>query len=174
MCLICYFDECRVDEPRFMHDSNGQKRECPYGPPVPSTPRDPLAGENLLSFAVCIVVHDKAGNLLIVARKNRHDDWNLPGGKVEENETLEAAAQRELSEETGIYAVNFRRVFVRVDRNTVCVTYLAEAVTGMLKPNDGEAPVRWGRWTDILSDHSTFSDYNRTLHRILKKQGLVT
>ena len=45
------------------------------------------------------VVHDDAGNMLLISRNNR---WDLPKGKVEPGETLLQAALREVEEETGI------------------------------------------------------------------------
>jgi 8-oxo-dGTP diphosphatase len=50
------------------------------------------------------VVFDRAGRLLLVKRKNPpfKGKYALPGGFVEIGETVEAAALRELQEETGI------------------------------------------------------------------------
>jgi ADP-ribose pyrophosphatase YjhB (NUDIX family) len=54
--------------------------------------------------AVCAVVCDEARRVLLVQRKvpPRKGEWCLPGGFMELGETPEAAALRELSEETGL------------------------------------------------------------------------
>lgn len=46
-----------------------------------------------------VVVRD--GRVLVVHR-TRYDDWSLPKGKLQEGETWEAAAAREIAEETGL------------------------------------------------------------------------
>lgn len=43
---------------------------------------------------------ERDGKVLVVHRV-RHDDWSLPKGKLEEEETWEQAALREVREETG-------------------------------------------------------------------------
>jgi len=50
------------------------------------------------------VVINPAGFLLVVKRKNEpaRGLWSLPGGRVEQGETAEAAVVREVAEETGI------------------------------------------------------------------------
>ena len=54
-----------------------------------------------------VLVRDAAGRLLVVQRG--HDPgrglWSLPGGRVEPGESLEAAARREVLEETGLDVV---------------------------------------------------------------------
>lgn len=47
------------------------------------------------------VVIDTAGRVLVVHRP-RYDDWSLPKGKLDRGETSEAAALREVEEETGV------------------------------------------------------------------------
>jgi ADP-ribose pyrophosphatase YjhB (NUDIX family) len=52
------------------------------------------------------VVVDRAGRVLLVrrARPPSIGSWTLPGGKLEEGESLEEAVLRELREETGLRA----------------------------------------------------------------------
>ncbi len=39
---------------------------------------------------------------IVVVHRPRYDDWSLPKGKLERGETFEAAARREVEEETGL------------------------------------------------------------------------
>ena len=50
---------------------------------------------------VDVIVTTKEG-LVLVLRKNPPPGWALPGGFIEEGETAEAAAVREVEEETGL------------------------------------------------------------------------
>jgi 8-oxo-dGTP pyrophosphatase MutT (NUDIX family) len=57
----------------------------------------------LLVVAAGVLVFDAGGRVLL----HRHRDsgrWGIPGGALEPGETLEAAARRELREETGLEA----------------------------------------------------------------------
>jgi 8-oxo-dGTP diphosphatase len=52
------------------------------------------------------VIAAKYGNTWLFVRHHRRDTWEIPGGHIEEDETSEKAAVRELMEETG--AVDFK------------------------------------------------------------------
>lgn len=54
------------------------------------------------------VLFNNSGKVLICARNDlTHDDWQFPQGGIEEGETPEAAAKRELFEETSIVSARF-------------------------------------------------------------------
>jgi 8-oxo-dGTP diphosphatase len=57
------------------------------------------AGEPEIRAAGGVVI-DGDGRVLVVHRP-RYDDWSLPKGKLDDGETSEAAALREVEEETG-------------------------------------------------------------------------
>lgn len=54
-----------------------------------------------LTLAVTAFIYDGA-RILGVSRKDNPHDYGLPGGKVEDGETLEEACIREVFEETGL------------------------------------------------------------------------
>lgn len=55
-----------------------------------------------MTLAGCVLL-DSEGRLLLMHRNTpKRTQWELPGGKVEEGETLEAAAIREVKEELGV------------------------------------------------------------------------
>jgi 8-oxo-dGTP diphosphatase len=56
-----------------------------------------------------IIIENKAGEILLLLRDNKStivypNHWTLVGGKVEDGETPEVGAHRELAEETGLSA----------------------------------------------------------------------
>jgi len=58
---------------------------------------------------VGMIWHD--GVVLAVSRRGRPDDLCLPGGKVQSDETMEFALQREMEEETGVLVSSFQGIY---------------------------------------------------------------
>ena len=58
------------------------------------------------------------GREVVVVHRPRYDDWTLPKGKLKSRETWEAAAKREIEEETGFQ--------VRISGFAGCVCYTVD------------------------------------------------
>ncbi|MBJ8343666.1 (deoxy)nucleoside triphosphate pyrophosphohydrolase [Antrihabitans sp. YC2-6] len=89
-----------------------------------------------------------AGGRLLLAQRTRPPEfaglWELPGGKVEADETPAAAVARELREELGIEAVAGERIGVDVDlpNGFVLRAYRTTVRSGIPQPLD-HAAVCW-------------------------------
>jgi 8-oxo-dGTP diphosphatase len=91
------------------------------------------------------VIRDDDGRLLLVRRGHEpaRGSWSLPGGRVEAGETLEAAAAREVREETGL-TVSIGEQMTVVDVMGYTVHDFAATVTGgRLGAGDDASDVRW-------------------------------
>jgi ADP-ribose pyrophosphatase YjhB (NUDIX family) len=101
--------------------------------------------------------------VLLIKRKNSRDNWVLPGGFVEMNETIEHAAFRELKEETGIdlyagnsatlhpWACNLAGVFDVPEGRVISHAFLAVVDINKVNPavKDNAKDIRWFNVTDI-------------------------
>jgi 8-oxo-dGTP diphosphatase len=55
-----------------------------------------------IELAGCVILDDYNRILLMHRNTEQQSQWELPGGKVEQGETAEAAAVREIKEELGV------------------------------------------------------------------------
>jgi 8-oxo-dGTP diphosphatase len=90
----------------------------------------------MLRRAVNIIASTETGKVLLILRAHDEDiepdKWCLPGGSVEDNESLEQALLRELEEEVGCVASGVRPLFKTIFNN-VEATYFTGELNGDIK-----------------------------------------
>lgn len=113
--------------------------------------------------AVCgLLFHDN--KILSVSRKSNHNDFNLFGGKLENDETWKQALIRECYEETG-YSVNIIPVYYEaMCGDTLVRTYICVAADYSLEyPERDLAVVKYSSTSELTS--GSFSEYNSKLFK---------
>lgn len=90
---------------------------------------DMVAPKHIVSAAT-IVLNDKQEILLI---KGPRRGWEMPGGQVEEGESIKAAAIRETKEESGIdiEIIKFCGIFQNVERSICNTLFLGRPIGGV-------------------------------------------
>lgn len=118
--------------------------------------------------AVMLIV--KNGKILSVSRRYDKTKFGLPGGKVEANETIEAAAIRECFEETGVTVTKCIHIFKRFEprdrpegKDFYAHCYYALDWHGDPQ-NSEEGEVEWLTEEELTGSKAAFAEYNlRTL-----------
>ena len=103
----------------------------------------------------CLVVDDKGRFLL--GKRSDTGMWATPGGHVEEGESFEQAAIRELQEETGIVGKNPTELLQGLYNGYDSKTFLVTSFKGKLKRNPEFLDLKWFYVSDIPWDCT--SDY---------------
>ncbi len=103
---------------------------------------------------VDIVIETRPGSVVLIRRKNPPLGWALPGGFVDEGESLERAAVREALEETCLEVTLLRQFHTYSDpardprHHTISTVYLATA-TGEPRGADDAAEARVFAYDDL-------------------------
>jgi len=118
------------------------------------------------------------GRILLVKRKYppKKGNWAIPGGSVNLGESLQAAAEREIMEETGLIIEAKEPVYTfdliehdskgKILFHYVVVDLLAEYVSGDLHPADDVSDARW-----FNPDEIDGLEISETTNMLLDKMG---
>lgn len=136
-----------------------------------------------IAAAVAIVLREDA--VLLVSRANPPDAgrWAFPGGKIELGETTEAAALRELREETGVVAradevISAFDVFDRdadgvIRRHFVLVAVLCTWIAGEPVGGDDAADACWFDLDEVCAGNLDLSTHVRPLIRLAQVRAAM-
>lgn len=80
------------------------------------------------------------GKVLLVRNVHRANTMEMPGGQVEEGETLEEAIHREVLEETGVEVQlsGITGIYQNVTSGVICVVFRGQFESGELRTAEGE------------------------------------
>jgi ADP-ribose pyrophosphatase len=122
-----------------------------------------------------IVFKDHRVLLVRRGKPPAEDLWAVPGGRVELGETLSAAAEREILEETGItiHAKEAVYIFDVIERDAagrtrfhyVIIDLTAEYISGNIKAGDDAAAARW-----VASDEMAALTVSSKTRQLLKSR----
>jgi ADP-ribose pyrophosphatase YjhB (NUDIX family) len=112
-----------------------------------------------------VVVLNGNGQVLCVSRKEDHNDFGLPGGKIEKSdESKKSAAIRETLEETGIIVTKATLIYAEHRRGAMGYTYLATQWEGEIGTDEPHV-VKWGEFTDLVA--GTYGEWNLKVFKSL-------
>jgi 8-oxo-dGTP diphosphatase len=135
--------------------------------------------------AVRALLKDRKGRILLLKRTATsygNDQWCLPGGKVDYNESPEESVVREIKEETGISIVKVKFLFYQnsppIDKGLMhCINlYFECSVTGKVIINKESNEYIWVSPSEALAFKPVFGGYEavkRYRRDSLKKRVLL-
>jgi 8-oxo-dGTP diphosphatase len=110
---------------------------------------EPPTPTEVVQAAGGLVVRRAQGALEIaVVHRPEHQDWSFPKGKLEEGETFELAALREVQEETGFSCrllrfIGHTEYIDRKGRPKAVAYWVMVAESGFFEPNAEVDELRW-------------------------------
>jgi 8-oxo-dGTP diphosphatase len=105
----------------------------------------------------------------------RYDDWEFPGGQIEEGETIPQGLKREIFEETGIIVEvkSLIGIYSNIRKPSIVnLDFLCEYISGEPKISKESAQVKWVDRDSVLQLVQRKAIYNR-LKNMLEFSGEV-
>jgi len=112
-----------------------------------------------VEHAIVDVLVEQDGKFLIVqeGKSGRENKWNLPGGHIDNLETIVQAAIRETEEETG-YKVElagflgiYQALYPAKDLNVAGPVFLGKVVGGEAKPSPQHPDIKWVTAEELMA-----------------------
>ena len=123
--------------------------------------------------------HNKDGELEILLIQDTKDRWTIPKGHIEEGETAQETAKREIGEEVGLFdidilgwlgKIHFR--YRRVDKLVLMTTQIylvrANGDTDIIQKEEWMKGIKWFKFNDALD--AIEYEYIGTLMLLAKKR----
>lgn len=109
----------------------------------------------MFTIGVFAIILNKDNEILICHRCD-YDLWNLPGGQLEKNETVEIGVVREVKEETGLNVIVERitGVYTKKDKNEIVFSFLCKIINGKITLNNEADKIEYFKINDIPNNFS--------------------
>lgn len=134
----------------------------------------------LLTVDIIYYRYDAVPQIVLVERKYEPFGWALPGGFVEVGETTQAAASRELTEETQLVIADWKMqlfgVYSQPNRDprghSVSVVYSCEPQLGYWLNPKGSDDAKDAKFFSILNLPTLVFDHGKIIEDFIKKTFL--
>jgi ADP-ribose pyrophosphatase YjhB (NUDIX family) len=128
-----------------------------------------------------VIIENDKGEILLVKRKGNPQKgfWDVPGGFIDINESLEHSVQREIREElnieiqmTGIIGVyEDTYLYQEINLTTLAVIVSAKIISGTMKSSDDIDGFRYFSKDEVLKQQIAFAGVRKGIEDYLKTKN---